>query len=128
MYVIKKEFHFSASHELKGLKEDHPCMRVHGHNYKVIMSLQARKLNKDGFVIDYRELDGIKNFIDSTFDHRHLNDVVLFQPSAENLAKFLYNFVSANFISNYSGVLLQSVAVKETDKTIATYTPDKLWT
>ena len=48
MNTISKEFHFSASHQLFGLKEGHPCGRLHGHNYIVKIFLSGEP-NKDGF-------------------------------------------------------------------------------
>ena len=56
MNTISKEFHFSASHQLHGLKEGHPCGRFHGHNYIVKIFLSGEP-NKDGFVQDYGELN-----------------------------------------------------------------------
>ena len=87
MYTITKEFHFSASHILHGLSDNHPCSRLHGHNYILKVELKAINLEKStGFVKDYRELDVIKNWIDDNLDHRHLNDVFGgMQPSSENI-------------------------------------------
>ena len=44
MYRITKEFHFSASHQLKDLPDDHPCARMHGHNYVVVIELAGEGL------------------------------------------------------------------------------------
>ena len=121
MYTIKKEFGFSASHQLLGLKENHPCSRIHGHNYTVIVTLQSRSLNKHGFVMDYRDLEPIKQFINDKLDHQHLNYVFNHQPSAEKMAESLYHIFSDEFDL---GGKLKSVAVKETDKTIAIYSPE----
>ena len=121
MYTIKKEFHFSASHQLTGLPENHPCSRVHGHNYVVIVCLESRTLNKHGFVKDYRDLDNIKQFIDEQLDHRHLNDCFQHQPSAEKMAATLYHLFADSY--GLAGTL-KSVSIKETDKTIATYSPE----
>ena len=49
MYRITKEFHFSASHQLFGLREGHPCARLHGHNYVVVVELAAEDLGPTGF-------------------------------------------------------------------------------
>lgn len=128
MYTISKEFHFSASHILYGLDDGHPCGRMHGHNYVIIVELQSQLLDKTGFVKDYRELDPIKKFIDEKLDHRHLNDVIapnsacpLFpgNPSAENMAKALFHV----FRSIVPDVEISAVTVKETPKTAATYRP-----
>ena len=123
MYTIKKEFGFSASHQLLGLKENHPCSRIHGHNYTVVLTLQSITLNKQGFVMDYRDLDNIKKYIDDKLDHQHLNYVFSHQPSSEMMAYSLYHLFAKNFDI---GALLKSVAIKETDKTIAIYSPEPL--
>ena len=115
MYRISKEFEFCASHQLRHLEEGHPCMRVHGHNYKVIVTFEAKELNKDGFICDYRKLERIKRLLDNGFDHKHLNDFLSFQPSAENIARHIYDLCKVPFPE------LVSVTVKETDKTAATY-------
>ena len=117
MYKIRKEFHFSASHQLNCRPETHPCSRVHGHNYVVTVELCAKKLNDTGFIVDYRELDNIKKFIDDVFDHQHLNDRVLYNPTAENMAKDFYEF----FHKLYPEVC--AVEVCETPKTSARYEP-----
>ena len=113
-FSIKKEFSFSASHQLNGLSIDHPCSRLHGHNYIISIEL-AGGLNNVGFVQDYRELESIKKWIDDTLDHRHLNDIFQFNPTAENMAKFIYD----KFKPEYT--LISSVAISETPKTWATY-------
>lgn len=115
MYKINKEFAFSASHILEGLHDCHPCSRLHGHNYVVTIHLKSDKLNEVGFVRDYRELDAIKKYIDENFDHRHLNDILPFNPTAENIAKHLYDIFSKDLPELYA------VEVSETPKTSAIY-------
>lgn len=117
MYTISKEFTFSASHILAGLPKTHPCTRLHGHNYKVVATFQSYELNAIGFIIDYRDLYPIKDFIDQTLDHRHLNEIVDFNPTAENLARYLFEQFKPSFPQ------LVSIRVCETDKTSAEYMP-----
>lgn len=117
MYTISKQFEFSASHVLEGLSPDHPCGRLHGHNYLVVVELQGDTLNSVGFVRDYGDLKAVKQFIDSALDHRHLNDVLMFQPSAENLARYLFEQFQSDFPE------LSAVRVSETPKTWAEYRP-----
>lgn len=116
-FEIRKQFAFSASHILTGLPEGHPCGRMHGHNYIVEIVLAADDLNEVGFVRDYGELKVFKEFIDNEIDHRHLNDVIPGQPSAELIAKFLYEFARARWPE------VVAVRVSETPKTWATYSP-----
>lgn len=122
MYVIRKEFQACCSHQLTGLPEDHPCSRLHGHNYTIIVELRSETLNEVGFIKDYRELDVIKKWIDENMDHQHLNDVFSFNPTAENLAKNLFTIFSILLYPLPLGdVILQAVEVSETPKTNARY-------
>jgi 6-pyruvoyltetrahydropterin/6-carboxytetrahydropterin synthase len=115
MYTIKKQFTFSASHQLLGLPVEHQCARLHGHNYIVEVELRDNELNEVGFVKDYGELTYIKSFIDTQLDHRHLNDVFVVNPTAENMARVLFN----KFVAIYPQ--LAAVHVSETPRTWATY-------
>ena len=118
MYRITKEFHFSASHQLHGLREDHPCARLHGHNYVVEVELSAKELNSVGFVRDYLELAPLKSYIDDTLDHRHLNDVLGDDHvTAERMAKHLYDWCAARWEE------VSAIRVSETPKTWAEYRP-----
>lgn len=119
MFEISKEFHFSASHQLGGLPEDHPCSRLHGHNYIVRLHLAADEPDEVGFVMDYRRLDLFKAYLDNEFDHRHLNDVMGVNPTAEHMAFHFYHYAQ----DELGVVPLVAVAVSETPKTWATYRP-----
>lgn len=89
VYTITKDFTFSAAHRLEGLIEGHKCARMHGHNYVVRVELSSERLNEAGFVVDYGDLSPFGEWIDSTLDHRCLNEVFDFQPSAELMAEYL---------------------------------------
>lgn len=118
MFRIAKSYHFSASHELKKLAKDHPCARLHGHNYVVEVELQSASLNDVGFVRDYRELDALKKYIDDTVDHRHLNDIFGDdKTTAEHLARHFYDWCKSRWPE------VSAVRVSETPKTWAEYRP-----
>lgn len=119
MYKISKQFSFSASHILEGLPQDHPCSRLHGHNYIVIVHLKSQSLNENGFVKDYRELSSIKQYIDNNLDHRHLNDIFEVNPTAENIAKQLFDIFSKDIPQIYA------IEVSETPKTTAIYEAER---
>jgi 6-pyruvoyltetrahydropterin/6-carboxytetrahydropterin synthase len=138
MFTISKKFEFSASHALDGLPDDHPCARIHGHNYVVELVLQASVLAGPGFVRDYGELKTFKQWLDAWFDHQWLgygtlnhyvhgnisprvsHGVVDFNPTAENLAKYFYEYA----ITLYPEVVMARVS--ETPKTWAEYSPQNL--
>lgn len=118
MYRIRKSFQFCASHQLQGLPDDHPCTRLHGHNYEVMVELTSASLNQTGFVRDYRELSALKEYIDNTLDHRHLNDVLgADNTTAERIAKHLYDWCKVRWAE------VSAVSVSETPKTWAEYRP-----
>ncbi|WP_324753615.1 6-pyruvoyl tetrahydropterin synthase family protein [Roseovarius sp. Pro17] len=118
MYRITKEFHFSASHQLFGLPEDHQCARLHGHNYVAVVELESDTLNTHGFVRDYLELAPLKRYIDDELDHRHLNDVLGDDcVTAERMAKHLYDWCAARWPET------AAVKISETPKTWAEYRP-----
>ena len=99
------------------LPEDHQCARLHGHNYVVVVELASATLNADGFVRDYGELKALKIYIDDTFDHRHLNDVMQEASTGENMARHFYDWCKARWPET------SAVKVSETPKTWAEYRP-----
>lgn len=118
MYTITKEFHFSASHQLKGLPEDHQCARLHGHNYIVEIEMRAEDLNPHGFVRDYLDLAAFKHYVDDHLDHRHLNDVLGDDGvTAERMARHFYDWCHARWPE------VSAARVSETPKTWAEYRP-----
>jgi len=122
MYRVSKRFGFSASHVLDGLGDDHPCSRLHGHNYELEILAEAPELDARGFVVDFRELDDVKRWVDATLDHRHLNDVLEGQPSAEVLARHVFDWCRAHLPAP---VAARVVAVRawETPRAYAEYRP-----
>ncbi|MDH6353792.1 6-pyruvoyltetrahydropterin/6-carboxytetrahydropterin synthase [Dysgonomonas sp. PH5-45] len=118
MYKISKQFSFSASHILEGLPANHSCARLHGHNYVVRVYLKSETLNQIGFVEDYKALNFVKDYIDANLDHRHLNDVLPFNPTAERIAKYLFDLFKKDIPELYA------VEVCESPKTSAIYEAD----
>jgi 6-pyruvoyltetrahydropterin/6-carboxytetrahydropterin synthase len=90
MFQIARERVFSASHQLRGYKGR--CERLHGHNWRVRVHVEAEVLDELGMVVDFHELDRIMETVLEPFDHRHLNELSPFNevnPSSENLARFI---------------------------------------
>lgn len=115
MYRIAKSFTFSAAHHLEGVAPDHRCARPHGHNYTVEVELAADELVAPGWVRDYGDLSIVRDWLDRTFEHRDLNEATTFNPTAENLARALYDVIDRWFPN------LAAVRVSETDRTWAEY-------
>jgi 6-pyruvoyltetrahydropterin/6-carboxytetrahydropterin synthase len=124
VYTISKDFAWSSSHVLEGLPDGHQCGRLHGHNYVARVILTSDTLDATGFVVDYGELGFVKDFIDNTWDHRHLNDAVPFttmNATAENMARTLAYYVHDRISDEYPNVRV-AVSISETPKTWSTYT------
>ena len=85
MYEIKKTFEISAAHFLQ-LDYESKCSALHGHNWIVTVYLRAKELNSNGMIMDFTD---IKQKLTSKLDHTILNEVLPFNPTAENLAKYI---------------------------------------
>lgn len=116
MWTITKEFHFSAAHNLCNLPPEHPCTKLHGHNYVVKVFLKSGRLNDAGMVRDYHDLSMIREFIDEHFDHGNLNEFME-NPTAEYIAQYLFQYFAGKFPEMFA------IEVSETDKTNCRYEP-----
>jgi len=92
---IAAEYSFEAAHSLPLVPKDHKCHRVHGHNYRVEVSISG-PVDARGFVIDYAELDAAVQPLIDELDHRYLNDIPgLENPTSEFLAVWLKGRIAA---------------------------------
>ena len=122
-YQISKAFDFSASHQLPLVPHGHQCKRLHGHNYRVVVTVKAPQTDGKGFVMDYGEMkDAFGNWIKENLDHRHLNDR-MHNPTAELLAEKLYDIFQGFLTTTQriNRVQLVSVEVRETPETAAVF-------
>lgn len=110
MYYVKKTLEISAAHKLK-LSYDSKCTSLHGHNWIVTVECRARELNADGMVADFTH---IKRTILDALDHKVINDVLPFNPTAENIARWVVDTVPNCW----------RCEVKESEGNIAAYEKD----
>ena len=85
MYEVKKRIEISAAHRLI-LDYESKCTNLHGHNWIIDVFLRSETLNKNGMIMDFTE---IKRKIQDKFDHKVINDEGDFNPTAENIAKYI---------------------------------------
>jgi 6-pyruvoyltetrahydropterin/6-carboxytetrahydropterin synthase len=90
MYTISKTWTFDAAHKLDRLPSSHKCAQLHGHTYRVELILESKELDSVGFVLDYGDLDSFGAWLQTTFDHTYLNDVMWNHPTTEHIAEYCY--------------------------------------
>lgn len=85
MYYISKRLEIAFAHRLT-LNYESKCQRLHGHNGIVTLYCCSEKLDANGMVADFSH---IKQKISEQLDHHYLNEIVDFNPTAENLAYWI---------------------------------------
>ena len=121
MFEISVEESFAAGHSLRNYRGK--CEKVHGHNYKVRVTLEGEALDAAGLLVDFTELKRVLHSAIGRLDHEFLNDIPPFDqlnPSAENMAKYFHDEISKG-LTDQTGVRVASVRIWETDTSIATY-------
>ena len=122
MYEVYVDETFAAAHKLRGYKGK--CEDLHGHNYKVRVTIAGNQLDSSGLLVDFVDMRAAIKAVVDRLDHRFLNDLPPFDhinPSAENLAKYFCDEIAPQ-VSD-SRLRIQAVTVWETDLTSATYKP-----
>jgi len=95
MYTVCKTLEVSASHSLR-LDYSSPCQEPHGHNWKIKVWCRGDVLNSNGMLIDFSQ---IKEIVHGTMDHKNLDDVFDFNPTAENIAEWIVKNVPTCYMA-----------------------------
>lgn len=96
--IITKKFRFESAHHLPGFPEGHKCRRLHGHSFRLEVSVAGQVDPVSGVVMDFGIVKSrVKPFVD-LLDHRYLNEIGLDQqdellqnPTSENLCKWFWD-------------------------------------
>ncbi len=119
-FTLTSVLEFAAAHRLHGYDGD--CARLHGHNWKVEVSVRGTELDEVGMVMDFKAIKREARAILEELDHTYLNDHPAFQqqnPTAENIARYLFDTLSARINSDRFHV--QAVTVWENERNWVTY-------
>ena len=120
MYKLTIRTSFAAAHNLINYQGD--CENLHGHNWKVDVTVTACELDKAGLGIDFKVLKREAGVVINELDHKFLNENPAFQsisPSSENISRYLYYRLSERL--NNDNIKIESVAVWESDNASACY-------
>ena len=89
---LTKEFTFEAAHRLPMVPADHKCYRMHGHGFRIGVTVEGEVDPRLGWVLDYADITAkVEPIVMRELDHRTLNDVAgLENPTSELLAAWLW--------------------------------------
>jgi 6-pyruvoyltetrahydropterin/6-carboxytetrahydropterin synthase len=124
MYEVYVDESFAAAHNLRGYKGK--CEDLHGHNYKVRVTLEGKELDSVGLLYDFVHLKQVIHQVIGALDHKYLNELKPFDvlnPSAENIARYIYDETAKHLRQAPNGPRVASITVWESDVTAATYRP-----
>jgi 6-pyruvoyltetrahydropterin/6-carboxytetrahydropterin synthase len=124
MFQISVEETFSSGHALRGYRGK--CENVHGHNYRVRVTVEGPQLDSIGLLCDFTQIKQVLRGVIGVLDHQFMNDLEAFRtvnPSAENLAKYFYDEVSRQLTDLPAGARVTDTIVWETDTASAQYRP-----
>lgn len=116
MFYVSKRLEIAGAHRLD-LPYDSKCTNLHGHNWIITVFCSAETLDSNGMVVDFKK---IKNSISDKLDHQYINDVVDFNPTAENMAKWICDEVTKLCETGSC----YKVTVQESEGNVATYTKE----
>ena len=89
MFEVSVEQTFAAGHALRNYKGK--CENVHGHNFKVQVTIEGERLDDTGLLVDFIDVKNLMGAVIERLDHQFLNEVAPFDvknPSAENIAEY----------------------------------------
>lgn len=112
MFYIKKKLEISAAHRLT-LDYESKCCGMHGHNWIITVYCKSAELDANGMVTDF---SNVKHTIMDRLDHKVLNDVLPFNPTAENMARWITEQIPNCY----------KAEVQESEGNIAIYEKDEL--
>ena len=118
MYELTIAGHFAAAHYLQGY--DGPCKELHGHTWRLQITVQSAELNALGMVVDFKDLKARLEVLLQELDHGLLNDRPAFQeqnPTTENLARYVYQ----RFAELCAPMRVKEVRVWESDSSSVRY-------
>ena len=120
MFEITVYSHFAGAHRLRYLQGR--CEKLHGHNWKIEVSVVSNRLNREGIVLDFGILKQKVEQVLKTLDHTYLNELPYFakiEPSSENIARYVFEQMEKE-VSRYR-VKLKRVTAWESDTSSAAY-------
>ena len=91
---LVREFRFEAAHHLTNVPKEHRCGKLHGHSYKVELTLEGPLDERAGWLIDFGDVEAAWNRAGHQLDHGVLNELPgLENPTCELLTRWIWDTV-----------------------------------
>lgn len=119
-YTLRILADFASAHTLRGYPG--ACARMHGHNWKVEVEVEARQLDEVGMGVDFKVIKTATRELAAQLDHRYLNELEPFteiNPTAENIAAHFYRELSQAL--NQPHIRVSAVTLWETERACVRY-------
>ena len=117
--TITRSFQFEAAHRLPNVPPEHKCARLHGHSFRVQITVAGTLDDKLGWLVDFADLARAWEPLHAALDHRYLNEVPgLENPTSELLAMWIHQRFEV------PGATVESITVSETCTSSVTYRPE----
>lgn len=114
--LVYKKFNIESARSLPNVSESHPCYQLHGHSFKIIITVKGQMDKHTGFVTDFQEIENAFNPIKKILDHSFLNKIEgLSNPTSENICIWIWDKIESS-IPN-----ICEIEIKETDTTGCIY-------
>ena len=111
--TVYKKMDFAAAHMLPNYKGK--CANLHGHTWQIEVGISGEIHGITGMVVDFVQVKRLlEPIIDRHFDHHYLNDTVA-NPTAENIAGFVYKELCDCPLFTDEGLTLSEVTVWESE-------------
>lgn len=120
MYELQITTQFAAAHQLRNFRGK--CEKLHGHNWRIDVFVEGKKLNDAGLLIDFKDLKDATSRILEELDHSFLNELPQFKdqnPSSENIAAYVFTKLSSEL--NDTNITVSKVTAWESDTASSSY-------
>lgn len=113
---LTKDFRFESAQTLPCVPEGHKCRQMHGHSFKVEITVEGEVDPKTGWFYDHAKISGAMNPLVEQLDHGYLNEVPgLENPTIENMAAWFWKSLAPQLPG------LAEIVIHETPTARCTY-------
>ena len=92
---LTKDFTFEAAQNLPNVPADHKCRRMHGHSFKVEISIEGEVDPVTGWFYDHARISKAMNPLLELIDHSYLNEIPgLENPTIDNMCAWLWGHLA----------------------------------